>query len=245
MTISSRRTSSTTRGIDGDDSLDNVASVTTTQTGPDSDDAHIPVVLGPGVRTPGFWANTTWQKFWDGMGDNEPKQAGTNGFADGEITYTVDSNHNGTVESRPGAGDQKGLLIGDFNLNGLDDGAAEHTLFISTADALTLLNASQKQQGDGRYMLGRDVVASWLNYLAGNAIGDGSSNTAKDYIDDAAVWLNARSGGDGTLAVSADLTAGTKVATSSQDWQLDLLGLGHSPSQLHTGLDHYNNFGTV
>ena len=47
------------------------------------------------------------------------------------------------------------------------------------------------------------------------------------------------------MAVSADLTAGTKVATNSQDWQIDLLGLGHSPSQLHTGLDHYNNFGTV
>ena len=91
-----------TKGINGDGSLDNVASVTTTQTGPDSDDAHIPVVLGPGVRTPGFWANKEWQKFWDGIAGNEPKQAGTNGFADGEITYAVDSDHDGTDRrSRP------------------------------------------------------------------------------------------------------------------------------------------------
>ena len=90
------QTELTTRGIDGDNSLDNVASVTTDQTVPDSDDAHIPIVLGPGVRTPGFWSQDTgqnqWTKFWDGIVGNEPKQAGTDGFASGEITYAVDSN---------------------------------------------------------------------------------------------------------------------------------------------------------
>ena len=95
-----------TRGIDGDGSLDNVASVTTTETGPDSDDAHIPLELGPGVRTPGFWAQNTgqnqWTKFWDGIEGNEPKQSGTNGFADGEITYAVDSNHDGFVTNADG-----------------------------------------------------------------------------------------------------------------------------------------------
>ena len=155
-----------TRGIDGDGSLDNVASVTTTETGPDFDDAHIPLELGPGVRTPGFWGQNTgqnqWTKFWDGIEGNEPKQSGTNGFADGEITYAVDSNHDGFVTNA----DAKGLLVGDFDLDGIENDD-EDVLFISTADALTLLNASQKQQGDQRFVLGRDVVASWLNYLAG------------------------------------------------------------------------------
>ena len=106
-----------TRGIDGDGSLDNVASVTTTETGPDSDDAHIPLELGPGVRTPGFWGQNTgqnqWTKFWDGIEGNEPKQSGTNGFADGEITYAVNSDHDGFVTNA----DAKGLLVGDFDLN--------------------------------------------------------------------------------------------------------------------------------
>src|SRR5262245_33257752 len=128
----------TTRGIDGDGSLDNVATVTTDDTTPASDDASIPVLLGPGVRTPGFWAQNTgqnqWTKFWDGIVGNEPKQAGTNGFASGELTYAVDSNHDNHINNL----DSKGLLIGDFNLDGLIDNG-EHAIFISLTDALTLL----------------------------------------------------------------------------------------------------------
>ena len=63
---------------------------------------------GPGVRTPGFYQNETWQLFWDGIVGNEPEQSGTEHFPDGEITYMVDSNG----DMMP---DSTGLLIGDYN----------------------------------------------------------------------------------------------------------------------------------
>ena len=236
-----------TRGVDGDGSLDNTATVTTTapDLGPLSDSASIPILLGPGVRTPGFWAQNTgqnnWTKFWDGIVDNEPKQAGTNGFASGELTYAVDSNHDGQINNS----DSKGLLIGDFNRDGLIDNG-EHGIFISLTDALTLLNASQKQQGDERYVLGRDDVATWLNYLAGNGIGDASDpNSPRHYIDDSVQWLDHTTGGDHTLSVATDLTPGTAVAASSATWQQPQFGLDLSAAAVHSGLDEYNNHGTI
>src|SRR5262245_27425591 len=190
------QTELTTLGIDGDGSLDNVATVTTDNTTPASDDASIPILLGPGVRTPGFWSQNTgqnqWTKFWDGTPGNEPKQAGTDGFPKGELTYAVDSNHDNQINGS----DSKGLLIGDFNTNGLIDNG-EHAIFISLADALTLVSASQKQQQDQRYVLARDEVATWLNFLSGNGIGDASDpNSPRHYIDDAARWLDQTTNGD-------------------------------------------------
>ncbi len=186
----------------------------------DNDDANY-FVLGSddcvGVRTPGFWANTKWMTFWDGQGDgwntapNEPKQAGTPGFADGELLYGVDSNHDGFVNHVAGDGsnddkplDAKGLLIGDYNMNGITD-AGEDTIFIGYNDALKLINASSKQLAEGKgtadgiYMLGRDMVATWLNYLAnnqgdgdnGNCIGtvDGATNSPREFLDAAIDWM--------------------------------------------------------
>ncbi|MGH6707474.1 MAG: DUF7507 domain-containing protein, partial [Bradyrhizobium sp.] len=233
----------TTRGVDGDGTLDNTATASSTQTGPESDSASIPVELGPGVRTPGFWAQSTgqnqWTKFWDGIVGNEPKQAGTDGFAAGEITYAVDSNHDGFITGA----DAKGLLIGDFDLDGIQD-PGEHVLFMSTSDALAILNASQKLQGDARFVLGRDVVASWLNYLEGNGIGDASDpHSPRHFIDDTVMWLNATTNADNTLT-AAELAAG-KIPPSSSIWQSPAFGLDHSASQLHSGLDEYNNFGTI
>ena len=50
-----------------------------------------------------------------------------------------------------------------------------------------LINASLKtQSGDGVQKLGRDVVATWLNFLAGNPIGDASDAASpKHFIQDA------------------------------------------------------------
>src|SRR5262249_53902643 len=136
----------TSGGGDGDGKLDNTATAESFDPhfGPISASAEIPILLGPGVRTPGFWSQNTgqnqWTKFWDGIVGNEPKgQVGTDGFPKGELTYLVDSNHDGTADTR------LGLLIGDFSHNGKED-PGEHTLFISLTDALQLLNASQKQQ---------------------------------------------------------------------------------------------------
>jgi hypothetical protein len=226
----------------GDGDLDNTATVTTDQDATDTDTVSID--LGPGVRTPGFWAQKTWQTFWDGK-DNQPKQAGTDGFADGDITAYADPN--GLVDSDGnGSLDQRGLLLGDFDLNGIQNGD-ENVLFVSTADALRLLNASQKEQGDARYILGRDVVATWLNYLSGNALDD-----ADTYLQQAINWLDDQSrtgsNNDGRLVLTGspnDFSA-DKVATSSADWTVGITGVNTiSASQLHSGLDHYNNTGSV
>ena len=130
-----------------------------------------------------------------------------------------------------------------FNLDGIQDNG-EHVLFISTADSLSILNASQKLQGDERFVLGRDVVATWLNYLEGNGIGTAADlNSPRHYIDDSAQWLDLTTNGDHTLTV-AELSTG-KVAASSPIWQSPAFGLDLSGSQLHSGLDEYNNHGTI
>ena len=105
-------------------------------------------------------------------------------------------------------------------------------------------------------MHGRDVVATWLNYLEGNGIGDGSVGTARHEVDDAIKWLEFTQANKGansttadfhTLSVAGDLTTATAVSTSSPTWNVPLLGQGIdlSASALHSGLDHYNNFGVV
>src|SRR5262249_35849829 len=69
----------TSGGGDGDGKLDNTATAESFDPhfGPISASAEIPILLGPGVRTPGFWSQNTgqnqWTKFWDGIVGNEPK----------------------------------------------------------------------------------------------------------------------------------------------------------------------------
>jgi len=238
----------------------------------DEDDANYYVVEEDcvGVRTPGFWANTKWGTFWDGVGSNQPPQAGTPGFAAGELLYAVDSDGNGVVNPMDTNGDgfingapgdkvydnkpldtSVGLLIGDYNKNGITD-AGEDTVFISLADAKKLINASSKQLVDGKtadgiYMLGRDVVAAWLNYLAnnpgddtGNCIGPVDPNDGKvsprEYLNAAIDWLQqfaSTSNADDTPSTTdtntntsfhdgdawAKFEFDARVAPSSGNWQ--------------------------
>jgi uncharacterized repeat protein (TIGR01451 family) len=247
-----------TRGIDGDNSLDNVASVTTTETGPASDDAHVPVALGPGVRTPGFWSqtngNTNWTKFWDGVVGDEAKQSGTNGFPNGEVTlavhsasstgHLVDTNGDGVFTSADNAPSGKiaaGLLIGDFNLDGIQDNG-ESTFFINFSDALSLLNANQKQQGNAEYQEGRALVATWLNYLAGNPIeaSDPTKVDAKDAIHWGVDWLlktTAQTDGNITLG---DMNSHA-VAAGSTQWNVGIDGPdGNTAATAYAQLPQYN-----
>lgn len=189
-----------------------------------------PDVTGPGVRTPGFWSQEKWQDFWDGD-DSAPKQAGDPGFAEGDILLS-----SGTTD---------GLLIGDYNRDGLSDD--ENTIFLSLEDAQRILDASGKEAHDTQYVLGRDVVATWLNYLAGNPIEDGDASTTdpKDYIDDAIAWLKFTTGGSGNpMEPSA-------VPASSTEWNtgIDLGGDGTidipAGSLIHAALDEYNNTGMI
>jgi hypothetical protein len=163
---------------------DNVATVTaaftddfdhSTTVTASEDDCYVGVE-GPGVRTPGFWQNpNNGGQFWDGIAGNE-KNAGQDCFATGELLYAVDRNGDGTVDT--GAAN-RGLLIGDYDHDGTAKGADgilgtaddEDVIFISLADAQNLINAKNNQLSDGVIKIGRDVVATWLNYLAGNPFG--------------------------------------------------------------------------
>ncbi|AOO81288.1 hypothetical protein BHK69_13185 [Bosea vaviloviae] len=204
----------------------------------DTDDATVTAFAGPGVRTPGFWSNLG-QQFWDGVSNNQTKIG--NSFASGELTYVVDTNKSGTIT----ASDVRALMLGDTNKNGIAD-SGENTLLISLNDAKSLINASEKQQQDARYMLARDAVATWLNFMAGNPSSDGNAATVDPahLLDDAITWLNKTSGNDGDLEL-AELTAATKIATSSATWQSPAFGIDHAASLLHTQLDGYNNNGKV
>lgn len=227
---------------DATDDFDNVQTVEASE-----EDCYLGVE-GPGVRTPGFWQNmNNGGQFWDGIVGNE-KNAGVDCFADGELLYDVDSNNDGLIDDD----DQMGLLIGDYNKNGLTD-AGEDTLFMKYADARALVNASNKQlnalSGDGKFMLGRDMVATWLNFLAGNAIsGEPASGNPQHYLDDSVDWMQIFSGTtNGGTGESFDTfkLAGPSIKTSSATWNSPQSGIDHSASQMHSALDEYNNFGTV
>jgi hypothetical protein len=252
-----------------------------------------------GVRTPGFWANSKWGTFWDAKGDgwgtpaNEPKQAGTPGFADGELLYKVylnptDPDENGSFAENLGAF-SKGLLIGDYNRNGItdydpgldgklgtaDDIALEDTIFIDIDTAKKLINASEKQQQDGTWMLGRDMVAAWLNYLANNpedgtenclgAANGGTTDTPREFLDAAIDWMqqfaSTSNADDTALATDTNLNTSfhdgnkqavfefdAKIAQSSAAWQSPFTvgdDIPVSAASMHSTIDGFNNTGKV
>ncbi len=223
----------------------NTAYVTDLQGATDNDAAYYyGIQAGPGVRTPGFWSNLGAQ-FWDNIANNQTKVGPT--FADHELVYAVDSNNDGVINSS----DRVGLLIGDFNKNGLRD-AGEDVLFINLADAKQVINASQRtMSGDGVQMLGRDVVATWLNYLAGNPIGGAAdTNSPTHFIEDAVDWLQTFAGVNGGTSKTElwDVYAPghTAVRTNSAAWNTpQFAGDPHSASQMHSALDGYNNTGDI
>ena len=232
----------------------------------DSDDSSYFGLEAPGVRTPGFWQNNKWQKFWDGIQGNEPKQAGQPDFPDGDLfhppyTITEDPDNAGKVLDPVSGQYQTGVLIGDFNRNGMTD-AGEDTLFYTTNEALDVIKASNKVQKDKRYTLARSLTASWLNYLAGNP-------APNDDITDGIQWLqtltpdeNGDFKGDGALEDLVDGVDSPPIAASSAFWNSGISGpissLPHPYDQntgmagalplpagntIHGILDDYNNNG--
>jgi len=225
----------------------NTADVTDAQGATDEDSAYYfsLVNLGPCPRTPGFWQNMkNGGLFWDGITGNE-KHAGEHDFPDGELLYAVDSNHDGVINSS----DKAGLLIGDWNKNGLTD-AGEDTLFVNYADARSLINASNKQlnslSGDGKFMLGRDMVAAWLNYEMGAGFGDASDPASPtSYLQDAINYMQIYGGktAGGLNETFDEFVLAGPIKTSSPLWKQVQNGVLHSGSQLHGALDYYNNTG--
>jgi len=249
--------------VDGHDDEDNPVT--------DTDDATVTAFnLG---RTPGFWSNNG-SLLWDGKDGTMPKAGGLGIVPIGQdLAYEIkDLDVDGDDDT--GAGSRCYIMIGDWDKDGIAD-ANENVLLISRQDALSLLNSSMKQQQDGRFMLARDLVASWLNYLGGSYVGNpdnATSTSVVHYIDEAVAWLQQTTDGN-QIFLKSELTSLTKVGTSTPKWNtgidLDDIGAAVNPgmpaagqhdfvlpganndidilggSQLHTGLDHYNNFGFI
>ena len=234
----------------------NTAYVTTTQGALDNDAAHYFSLVneGPGVRTPGFWSN--WQDFWDG--DSGIPTQGQNGdpcFADHDLLYpVVDTDGDGDVDGSDGA-PLNGLLIGDYDMDGITD-ADEDTIFISYQDALRLINASNKDMQDGVIKVGRDMVATWLNYLAGNNIdplSPGDDESPRAYLDAAIDWMQTFGDVDNSNATgntydpNEDFDTYSSlhraVKTGTGFWTNDFGGTDFSGADMHGALDYYNNTG--
>ncbi|MFC0587788.1 hypothetical protein ACFFF7_00005, partial [Novosphingobium aquiterrae] len=235
----------------------NTATVTTTQGATDTDAANyygLHVDTGPGVRTPGFW--NRWTTLWDGTAVGDPKQMGTPGFPAQDVLYKVDSNGDGVINGQ----DKAGLLIGDWDKDGIRD-AGEDVIFISLADARSLVGAANKTVGsDGVQIIGRDLIATWLNYLEGNAIDKAgtadNSHNPQHFIQDAVNYLQAFAGINGPNESNSgasdtfdvfDLATHKETRTNSTYWQTahPELGYDHSGAAMHTALDTYNNTGTI
>jgi len=163
----------------------------------DSDDSSYFGIEAPGVRTPGFWTNNKWMKFWDGIEDNEPKQSEEPNFPDGDLLfppYTNSENPPNVID--PVTGEENiGLLVGDYNRNGKTD-EGENTLFYTLEEAEDILDAKNNVGGQNSgLILGRATLASWLNFLAGNPIESSEDSPEamdpKFYIDEAINWLQA------------------------------------------------------
>lgn len=140
---------------------------------------------------------------------------------------------------------QKGVLVGDWNLNGCTDNG-EETIFYTTAEALKVMDSSQQpDKGDVRYGLARSLVCSWLNYMAGNPV-DTASTTDKDarvWINQGITWLrtytpdeNKDGKGDGMLSNLGGV-ASPAMKASESCWSSTTTG----GSLINARLDDYNN----
>ncbi|WP_214648732.1 hypothetical protein, partial [Ruegeria lacuscaerulensis] len=232
----------------------NIASVTTDQGAADEDPAYYFGLEseGPGVRTPGGWGNSfKLLSYWDGVEGNEIEPE-KDEFPDGELTYNVryDSNGDGDIDENDeiynpdnDLGTVDALLIGDYNKNGYaDDG--ETVILIDLDDALDLVrNEADTPKQNKIDDVGRQAVATWLNYLAGNSITDGDadidSDDAEYWIDQAVGWLLEH--GDGAPKPNGDSKFdlnGPIVRARSEAWKSE-------GKDILDALDEYNNEGTV
>ena len=133
------------------------------------------------------------------------------------------------------------------------------------------MNASEKVRQDVRYTLGRDLVATWLNVLAGNPIDAAmppAGMDTRDQINEAIDWLQALTPdqdgdrkGDGYLAgmTGNEVASSPAIAASSPYWNSGISGATGLPApynlntavqypvnagnSIHTALDRYNNTG--
>jgi uncharacterized repeat protein (TIGR01451 family) len=240
---------------------ENQVIATTDQGASDDDFAYYFGLIndGPGVRTPGFWQNeNNGLLYWDGIPDNQPHEG--DNFPDGDLLYAVDSNNDGFINAVAGDGinddkplDGPGLLIGDFNKNGITDDW-EDTLFINYDDAVALVEHSETKSNDGGEKVGRDLVATWLNYLAGNNVGSTDPNNLVEgepswYIQEAVDWLqtfSGKTGGQNNTTEDFDIYfPKANVKSNSDAWKEGIDDDSPSGAEIHAALDSYNNDGSI
>jgi hypothetical protein len=181
---------------------------------------------GPGTGTIGYWTNKNGLAAWDSL---TPKN-----LVDDPVSAATTR--------------VQGILIGDFNQNGVTDNG-EKTIFYSVTEARAILNTATAAEGqDARYILDKQLVASWLNVLAGNTY-DTPFASIKTDIANGVQWMqkatpdeNLDGIGDGSLTIAGS----TKLPSSDPRWSttLGVGGNGNSyGSQIKNVLDYYNNFG--
>ena len=230
---------------DDDNRLDNTATVTTAQTLPES--ASAAADLGPGVKTYLDWAISSRQKFWDGIANNETfSQTVSDGFPMSDITrppYANPDTDNGGADQAgkvldPVTGTYKlGVLVGDWNLNGETDGT-EQTLFYTPAEAVAIMTASAGTiNADARYLLARELLASWLNYQAGNPVVDLNEGVigldkldAQDTINWAIAFLQASTANEDGIGAGDGSLATLKILKTSPLWTTGIDGGDAGPN---------------
>ncbi len=209
-------------------------SLGSTETATDTDTSSYNGVKVAGARTPGFWQR--WTTVWDRDSTNDGGFAERDNFAGSDLLLapysapTIDPVTNQVTV---------GVLVGDVNRNGVTDGS-ERTVFFTLQEAQNLVNADKKAQEDKRYTLGRSLVASWLNYLAGNPAPLGDMNQAIQWLQTYTPDQNGDNIGDG------DVTLGAAVRASSAAWSdpADIYNRLPTGEILNAKLDYYNNTGS-
>ncbi|RZV43041.1 MAG: DUF11 domain-containing protein, partial [Acidimicrobiales bacterium] len=175
--------------------------------------------------TPGFWKNHC--EFFDGILDNEPKQAGQEYFPEGEMTIVV-------ADDAPFYAGETGIWI-NFNDDGddmtpevVDEGEFWSVDWLKDA----LEGGAGKGPRNGVDTLARDLAALVLNIAASPDAGSDNNPDTVDpiqLIQWAQEWLDAY--GDGM------------VRTNSEVWKEPQFD-GPSASDLHTFIDQLNNTGS-
>ncbi|MFM9100944.1 MAG: hypothetical protein ACKOPS_06230, partial [Cyanobium sp.] len=155
----------------------------------------------------------------------------------------------GTVRDPISGSNLAGVLLGDLNRNGITD-SGEQTIFYTTTEALKILDSSQQpDKGDVRYTLTRSLVASWLNYQAGNPIDTAASGDrdARFWINQGISWLqtytpdeNKDGKGDGMLSKLSSLSSPSMKASNS-NWTNASLG----GNVINSNLDAYNKGSSI
>jgi hypothetical protein len=181
---------------------------------------------GPGVGTIGYWTNKNGLAAWDRLTPNN--------LVDDPVTAATTK--------------LQGLLIGDFNRNGMTD-SDEQTIFYTVTEARAILNTSPAAEGqDARYILTKQLIASWLNVVNGNTYDTPFASIKQDiangveWIQNATPDENSDGIGDGSLTIAGS----TKLPSSNPRWSTTLGSVGNGNSygsQIKNVLDYYNNTG--